>query len=179
MSEGHFAKDTRQHRSRRRLYYRFWVTGEPRRATAFVANLDREVSCSEIPQIHQTGRACSQLSGSSQRDVVGHVEVARGVPSGPVEDENGAGDLRRRCARLPQGAAGSCQRRRTEAGAPPRRRGGADRAEQVGVVIPLAGGLPCRVPRLARCRTWPFFWPVRASSSNQISTGVVSGSPSR
>ena len=27
-----------------------------------------------------------------------------------------------------------------------------------------------RVPRLAHCRTRPFFWPIRASSWNQIST---------
>ena len=34
-------------------------------------------------------------------------------------------------------------------------------------------------PRLAHCRTCPFFWPIRASSSSQISIGVVSGRPSR
>ena len=31
-----------------------------------------------------------------------------------------------------------------------------------------------RVPRRAHWRTRPFFWPIRASSWNQISTGVVS-----
>jgi hypothetical protein len=55
----------------------------------------------------------------------------------------------------------------------------ADRAEQIGVIIALVGGLFGGVPRRAHCRTWPFFWPMRASSSNQISTGVVSGSPRR
>ena len=57
--------------------------------------------------------------------------------------------------------------------------GGADGAEQIGVVIALVGGLPGRVPRLGHCRTWPFFWPMRASSSNQISIGVVSSRASR
>ena len=40
--------------------------------------------------------------------------------------------------------------------------GGADGAEQIGVVIALVGGLPGRVPRLGHCRTSPFFWPMRA-----------------
>ena len=56
---------------------------------------------------------------------------------------------------------------------------GTDRAEQIGVVVALVGGLPWPRSRLAHCRTRPFFWPIRASSANQISTGVVSGSPSR
>ena len=57
--------------------------------------------------------------------------------------------------------------------------GGTDCAEQIGVVIALVSGLsrprspPGPLPNLA------VFWPMRASSSNQISTGVVSGSPSR
>jgi hypothetical protein len=48
----------------------------------------------------------------------------------------------------------------------------------------LGGGCRRRVwrglvPRVAHCRTWPFFWPMRASSANQISSGAVSGRPSR
>ena len=39
------------------------------------------------------------------------------------------------------------------------------RAEQIGVVVALVGGCLGRIPRLAHCRTWPFFWPMRASSS--------------
>ena len=55
----------------------------------------------------------------------------------------------------------------------------ADRAEQIGVVVALIGGLSWSRPRLAHWRTRPFFWPIRASSWNQISIGVVSGNPAR
>jgi hypothetical protein len=43
----------------------------------------------------------------------------------------------------------------------------ADRAEQR-----WSAGWRGLVPRLAHWRTRPFFWPMRASSSNQISTGA-------
>jgi hypothetical protein len=36
-----------------------------------------------------------------------------------------------------------------------------------------------REPRRAHCRTRPFFWPMRASSWNQISIRVSVGRPSR
>ena len=64
-----------------------------------------------------------------------------------------------------------------------RRRGRADRAEQIGVVKALVGGLPwprsapCLLPNLAVLLTDAGLIP--RTSANQISTHVVSGSPSR
>ena len=57
--------------------------------------------------------------------------------------------------------------------------GRTDRAEQIGVVIALIGGL-CW-PRSTPCplADEAVLLAIRASSWNQISTGVVSGSPSR
>ena len=54
--------------------------------------------------------------------------------------------------------AASCQRRRRAVRGPPRRRGPGDRAEQVGVVLPLVGGLGRACPRLLP--NLAFFWPM-------------------
>ena len=51
----------------------------------------------------------------------------------------------------------------------------ADRSEQIGALVALIGGLRGLVPRLAHCRTRPFFWPMRASSWNQSSIGLRFG----
>ena len=111
-------------------------------------------------------------------DVFLHIQLARDVPPGSVEKQHGVDALRDiardfvevklhhigvdvgQCERAPTPRAGQC-------------------AVQIGVVIALVGRLARSLPRLAHCRTWPFFWPIRASSSNHISTGVVSGNPSR
>ena len=45
----------------------------------------------------------------------------------------------------------------------------ADCAEDVGGSSPLVPRCPGRVPRLAQRRVILFFWPMRASSANQIS----------
>jgi hypothetical protein len=54
-----------------------------------------------------------------------------------------------------------------------------DGTEEVAVFIALVTGCRGRDPRLAHCRTTPFFWPIRASSWNQISTGVPFGTSAR
>ena len=87
-----------------------------------------------------------QLRGAGRqedrRDVVGHVELARRVPSGPVEEQNGVGalgDVARDFVEveLHHGSVGVGQHEgRSDA---PR---WADRAEQIGVVVALVGGLP-------------------------------------
>ena len=77
-----------------------------------------------------------------RRDVVGHVELARGVPSGPVEDENGVGalgDVARDFVEVELHHVGVGVRQ-GEGGPDPA--GGADRAEQIGVVVALVGRLP-------------------------------------
>lgn len=57
---------------------------------------------------------------------------------------------------------------------------GADGAEQVGALVALVGGLDRpRVPRRAHSRTRPFFWPMRASSWNQISIFFLRVKPAR
>ena len=76
-----------------------------------------------------------------RRDVVGQVELARRVPSGPVEDENrvGAlGDVARDFVEveLHHVSVGVGQHEGR-----PDAAGRADRAEQIGVVIALVGGL--------------------------------------
>jgi hypothetical protein len=76
-----------------------------------------------------------------RRDVFGHVELARGVPSSPVEKQHGVsalGDVARDFVevKLHHVGVGVGQR---EGGADAPR--WADRAEQIGVVIALIGGL--------------------------------------
>ena len=77
-----------------------------------------------------------------RRDVVRRVELARRVPSGPVEEQNGmgaVGDVARDFVEveLHHVGVGIGQRQRR-----PDAAGGADGAEQIGVVIALVGGLP-------------------------------------
>lgn len=55
----------------------------------------------------------------------------------------------------------------------------ADGAEQPGVLGALVGGLTRPPPRRAHMRTTPFFWPMRASSWYQISTGLRSATSAR
>jgi hypothetical protein len=77
-----------------------------------------------------------------RRDVVGHVEFARCVPSGSVEDESGVGalgDVARDFVEVELHHVGVGIRQRQRGADAPR---GADRAEQIGVVIALVGGLP-------------------------------------
>jgi hypothetical protein len=77
-----------------------------------------------------------------RRDVFGHVELAGRVPSGPVEDENGVGafgDVARDFVEVELHHVGVGVRQgegRSDAA------GGTDRAEQIGVVVALVGGLP-------------------------------------
>ena len=53
---------------------------------------------------------------------------------------------------------------------------GAQRAQgEIGEARYLGLDIDVRVPRLAQRRVILFFWPTRASSSNQISTGVPFG----
>src|SRR5208282_5135836 len=113
------------------------------------------------------------------RDVVGDVELARGVPSGSVEQQDGMSsrsDVARDFVEVELHHVGvgiGQGKGRPDAA------GGADRAEQIGVVIALVGGLagsrsaPGPLSNLAVLLADP------GSSSNQISTGVVSGSRSR
>ena len=101
------------------------------------------------------------------------------MPPGSVEKQHGVGalsDIARDFVevKLHHVGVGVGQRER---GADASRR--ADGAEQIGVVIALVGRLAKSRSALGPRRTWPFFWPIRASSSNHISTGVVSGTPSR
>ena len=86
-----------------------------------------------------------QLRGAGRqedwRDVVGHVELASGVPSGSVEQQDGMSsrsDVSRDFVEMELhhvgvgiGQGKGC----------PDAAGGADRAEQIGVVIALVGGL--------------------------------------
>jgi hypothetical protein len=87
-----------------------------------------------------------QLRGAGRqedrRNVVGHVELARDVPSGAVEDENGVGalgDAKRDFVEveLDHGSVGV----RKHEGRPDAA-GRADRAEQIGVVVAPVGRLP-------------------------------------
>jgi hypothetical protein len=82
-------------------------------------------------------------------DVFGHVELVRRVPSGPVEEQNGVGalgDIARDFVEveLHHVGVGIGQREGR-----PDAAGRADRAEQIGVVIALVGGLagPRSAPR--------------------------------
>ena len=77
-----------------------------------------------------------------RRDVVGHVELARGVPSGPVEEESGVGalgDVARDFIEMELHHVGVGVGQRERGADAPRR---ADGAEQIGVVVALVGGLP-------------------------------------
>jgi hypothetical protein len=103
------------------------------------------------------------------------VELARGVPSGSVEQQDGMSprsDVARDFVEVKLHHVGVGQGKGR-----PDAAGGADGAEQIGGAIALVGRLarsgsaPGPLPNLA------VFLPMRASSSNQISTGVVSGSP--
>ena len=75
-------------------------------------------------------------------DVVGHVELARDVPSGSVEKQHGVGalgDIARDFVEMKLHHLGvGIGKRQGRANAA----GGADRAEQIGVVVALVGGLP-------------------------------------
>ena len=57
---------------------------------------------------------------------------------------------------------------------------GADGAEQVGIFVTVGPqGCRGRVPLRAQIRVRPFFWPMRASSCHQISSGFLSGNLAR
>jgi hypothetical protein len=87
-------------------------------------------------QLRGTGRQ------EDRRDVVGQVELARCVPSGSVEDENGVGalgDIARDFVEVKLHHVGVGVGQREGRPDAPR---GADRAEQIGVVVALVGGLP-------------------------------------
>ena len=84
-----------------------------------------------------------------RRDVFGHVELARRMPSGAVEQQHGVralGDIARDFVEveLHHVGVGVGQRQRRADAA-----GRADRAEQIGVVVALVGGLawPRSAPR--------------------------------
>jgi hypothetical protein len=93
------------------------------------------------------------------RDVVGRVKLARGVPSGPVEEQNRVGALGYAARHFVEVelhrlgvSIGQCQPRPDVAGR-------AGRAEQIGVVIALIGGLPgprsAPTAELGRCGPRP------------------------
>jgi hypothetical protein len=102
------------------------------------------------------------------------------MPTGAVEKQNGVGssfdvtrdflDVEVHCLSIGEG----------------QRKGGADasggtngsKSDRLLSQRWSAGGRG-RVPRLAHWRNRPFFWPMRASSSNRLSTEVVAGRPSR
>ena len=92
------------------------------------------------------------------------------MPSGAIEQQHGVGALRDMArdfveVELHHVGVGIGQRER---GSDAARR--TDRAEQIGVLVALVGGLYLAVvPRLAHWRTWPFFWPMRASSLHEDS----------
>jgi hypothetical protein len=126
------------------------------------------------------------FSSGDRRDIVGHVELARRVPSGPVEDENGMGarsDVARDFieVKLYHVGVGVGQHEGR-----PDAAGRADRAEQIGAVVALVGGLPWPrsapgpLPNLAVLLADAALIPSlsKRTSSNQISTGAVSGRPS-
>ena len=54
-----------------------------------------------------------------------------------------------------------------------------NRSEQIGVFLTLVGRLARPRPGSRPLTEVPVFWPILASSWNQISIGVVSGTPSR
>ena len=102
-------------------------------------------------------------------DVCRHHKTGRQVPAGLIDQEDGVGAGRDSFGDFRQvqvhglGVAG----RQDQAGA--LALVWADRAEDVGgsgALVTLALG---RVPRLAHRRVILFFWPMRASSANQIS----------
>ena len=87
-----------------------------------------------------------QLRGAGRqedrRDVFGHVELAGRVPSGPVEQQNGVGalgDVARDLVEMKLHHVGVGVRQRQRCSDAP---GWTDRAEQIGVVVALVGGLP-------------------------------------
>ena len=115
----------------------------------------------------QTFSTRVQLRGAGRqedrRNVGGHVELARGVPSGAVEEQNSVSAPRRRLqARFRRGGAASWQRRRKEAQGLARRRG-PGRSRRTDVVVALVGRLPlAALPRSRPLPDKPFFWPIRA-----------------
>ena len=84
------------------------------------------------------GRARRQ---QDRRDVCGHVELAGGVPSGAVEQQNGVGalgDVARDFVEMELHREGVGEGQRERRALAPRR---ADRAEEIGVLVTLVGGL--------------------------------------
>lgn len=82
------------------------------------------------------------------RDVRGHGEVRRRVPSGAIEDQNGVcapGDVPRYLVEMQLHGEGVGERQGERRALAARR---ADRAEQIGVLVALIGGLarPCAAP---------------------------------
>jgi hypothetical protein len=95
-----------------------------------------------LPDVLDQVQLRSARGEKDRRDVVGQVELARRVPSGSVEDESGVGalgDVARDFVEveLHQVGVGMGQSK----GRPDASRR-ADRAEQIGVVVALIGGLP-------------------------------------
>ena len=122
-------------------------------------------------QMFSTGFNSGHFGGSGMRVMLrGHDEVARQVPAGLIEQENGmlagrdlGGDLGEVQVHRLGVAAGQDERRALALAAGRwrrrcRSRRCADRAAREG-----------RVPRLAQRRVILFFWPIRASSANQTS----------
>ena len=98
--------------------------------------------CAEIlPDVLDRVQLWGAGGQEDRRDVFGHVELAGGVPSGPVEQQNGVsafGDMARDFIEMKLHHLGvGVGQRQSRADAARR----ADRAEQIGVVVALVGGL--------------------------------------
>ena len=88
-----------------------------------------------------TGFSSGAREGGNRCDVFGHVELARDVPSGPVEEQHGVGalgDIARDFVEMKLHHVGVGARQSRSCSGTARR---TDRAGQIGVVVALVGGL--------------------------------------
>ena len=102
-------------------------------------------------------------------------ELICGVPSGAIEHQDGMGSLgdRRAISSRCSCMASVSHMRHGEAAPVPR--AGQMAPKMIGALVALIGGGSVVIPVRAHCGTRPFFWPMRASSWNQISIGLPLG----